>query len=256
MKMNFGNLAILGTALAASASFTATAHAGIVTGVAYCDIAANTGGQGSSYAIDTPTLAQLATAESTSGGECAAFTANNINFNTGYGNPGSSLASFLNSGGPGNLISATYFATAPANGNVNGLSTGSDTAGSQNDDGTLFFLTGTGQLQTGESITLSHDDGALIYVCPIASDCTMQSNYVLISPLGSDIQTVGGQSPFTFTLATGSYNFDLIYNTNYEQPAELISSINTPEPSSLVLFGTGLLGAAGLLMRRRHAATV
>ncbi len=238
----------LASCVAALLVTAGTAQAGTISGTAYCGIQSNSGGQGSSYAIQAPVLAgsastvgSLANAEATSEGECASFTASMIDFNTGYGNPGTSLNSFLNS--DPDLLSQSYTAESGKNGAPAATGTGS-----QSSDGTLIVLTGTTFLTNGESITLSHDDGVNLYV---SSNGT---TYTLISPAGSQNQTVGGQSPFTFSGATGNYDFELIYTTNYEQPAELISNIGqTPEPSSIILFGSGLLAAAGVVRRRLSA---
>jgi hypothetical protein len=225
------------------------AHAGTISGTAYCGIEDNSGGQGSSYAILAPTLTgtgpgTLANAISTSEGQCASFTASSINFNTGYGNPGTSLSSFLNSD-PG-LLSASYTAQGAQNN-----APASTNTGSQSSDGTLIVLTGTAYLTDGELITLSHDDGVNLYISGNG-----ETNE-LISPAGSANQTVGGQPPFTFTSTdgpSGTYSFELIYTSNYEQPAELVSSIGqTPEPSSFILLGSGLLAAAGVVRRRMTA---
>ncbi len=225
---------------------TVVAHASSFSGVAFCGIQSATGGptaQGSGYAINTPTMSQLANAEATSEGQCASFTASSINFNTGYGNPGTSLSSFLNTV-PGNVTSQTYTAQAAKNGAPAATATGS-----QNSDGTLFVLNGTTFLTSGEKITLTHDDGAYIYVTGNGL-----TNY-LITPAGSGMQTIADQGPFTLPSAvtTGDYSFELIFNTNYEQPTELDSNLNiasTPEPASFALLGTGALGVYGAFRRR------
>ena len=210
--------------LAVAVSLAGVAHASTVNGTAFCNIASPVGptAQGSSYAIQGVTLSDLSAAEST-GSQCATFSSNSISYDAGYGNKINTLTGFLTS-----TIGNTTFSSAPS--------------ATQSALGTLLVLTGSTYLTQGESYTLSHDDGVNLYIGTGApTDLLVSAGY----------QTIANQSPFVYTGASGEYNFELLYVSNYEAPSELVSSIaSTPEPSSFVLLGSGLLGAAGVVRRR------
>jgi PEP-CTERM motif len=268
MKISLRSISLL-PCMALMLAVGSVAHASSTfSGTAFCDIqyGPNNSGnpnigngnnpQGGTYATSGVTLATLSAAESTSAGQCSSFSGTNINFNSGgvYNNPtntSDSLSSFLASGG------ATATFTAHTAANFGPTVTGN---GSQDDGGTLFVIDGTSYLMNGDSIQLEHDDGAEIYVCLASGTCnyTTGAGFTLLG--GAPAQTTGNQPNFTVSGlgATGAlYDYELIGVTNYEQPAQLDSNINTfvapsatPEPGSFVLLGTGLFAAAGMVRRR------
>jgi hypothetical protein len=66
--------------------------------------------------------------------------------------------------------------------------------------------------------------------------------------------TAASTSSFVWNSATGGYTFDLLYKEENGSPATLQTNIaETPEPSSFVLLGSGLLGVAGMIRRRMTA---
>ena len=203
--------------LAAVLAVTSVAHANTISGTAYCGVS-------NTYAIQTPVISSLAAAIATTSGACATFTASTINFATNAGTGTDTLGGFLNSFGAASGI--TYAGGASA---------------ATSFDGTLMVLTGSTYLTNGETITLSHDDGVNVYL-----------NGTALVLAGT--QTVAGQAPFTFNGATGNYNFEVIYTSNYLAPAVLQSNIANvapvPEPSTLMMLGTGLFGLAGAVRRK------
>lgn len=84
---------------------------------------------------------------------------------------------------------------------------------------------------------------------------TLESNYV--APDGSSSITVGGTGTFTETGYSATPGTFILQSSNSGATSLNITGTAaavTPEPNSLVLMGTGLLAAAGMLfMRRRNA---
>jgi hypothetical protein len=112
----------------------------------------------------------------------------------------------------------------------------------------LFQFTGSTTLTPG-TYNFAHDDGVLLYL-----DSTLvfnvggptsptNTNFVVCAVAGVGCDAVAG-----------SYSFTLDYGEVAGNPAVLVTNLplaaSTPEPGSIVLLGSGLVAAAGMIRRR------
>jgi PEP-CTERM motif len=164
------------------------------------------------------------------GAPAATFDVNGFNFNSN-GSTDYKIGSFLTSGG-------------------NTVSNGSGLSGISGNtlNNTVFEFKGSTNLIAGQTYEVTHDDGAILYL-------DGSSTNVLGANSGNP--TVADESTFTVG-TTGLYSFDLLYAEVNGAPAVLTSDMTlasaaTPEPSSFILLGSGLLAAVGVVRRRLTA---
>jgi hypothetical protein len=155
--------------------------------------------------------------------------------------------------GSNGTLAGTFTAPSPINFNSNGttdytiasfIGTGggtyTGTHGGDTLDNTLFYINGMVTVTNGEQFTTTQDDGLILVIDGVS----------VINQPGPHSPT---QYTSTYTGPSGTYAFQLGYAEIDGAPGVLQISLPlaaTPEPSSFMLLGSGLLGAAGMLRRR------
>jgi hypothetical protein len=175
------------------------------------------------------------------------FTASAVDFssfgnlsNTGNPNADYTVNTFLNSLGSATSITDT---TAGIGSLI--LAVGPGGCGLQTPIcyGILFEITGMAAVTSGQTFTVAHDDGLTF---------TIGGNVVVNAPGPTPPTTTVG----TYSGPTGNEPFQIVYGECCGGPAVLETTLtgpppSVPEPSTIALFGTGLLGLGGLIRRQR-----
>ena len=160
------------------------------------------------------------------------------------------------------LSSSAFAASITGSVTISGLDTYNATGITFNPTtATVLLATGTLAPYTGASVGLNSfqfatANGTELFFSPSTGTTTM--TFTINGPVtvvhdDSSFLNVTGFGTFTengFDATPGTFNLTSTANGNVS--FTLDSSVPTPEPSSLMLMGSGLVSAAGMFMRRRR----